>query len=195
MTPKSTDTKPPGPIIGTSDLLVGELSPYHHNPRRGNIDAIAESLQVNGQYRAIVVNIGTLTGRPMEVLAGNHTLAAAKQLGWKHITATTVDVDDLGAARIVAADNRTADLGGYDDEVLSSLLSEIADEAASLAGTGYTEDDLANLLDPGEPEDGDADIEQVPDQWGVVVECNTEQQQTRLLAKLMDEGYNVRALL
>lgn len=195
MPSKKPTTDPPTPITGTQDLLVGELSPYHRNPRRGNIDAIAESLQVNGQYRAIVVNVGTHTGRPLEVLAGNHTLAAAKQLGWSTITATTVDVDDLAAARIVAADNRTADLGGYDDQVLADLLSEIADEAASLAGTGYTEDDLANLLDPGELEYGDADIEHVPDQWGVVVECDTEQQQTRLLAKLMDEGYNVRALL
>lgn len=59
MTPKSTDTKPPGPIIGTSDLLVGELSPYHHNPRRGNIDAIAESLQVLRPWPSTSRNAGT----------------------------------------------------------------------------------------------------------------------------------------
>ena len=119
-------TDPPTPITGSADLLVGELSPYHRNPRRGNVDAIAESLQVNGQYRPVVVNVGTHTGRPLEVLAGNHTLAAAKQLGWKYITATTVDVDDLAAARIVAADNRTADLGDYDDQILVELLQQLA---------------------------------------------------------------------
>ena len=109
-------TEQTGPIIDTTTFAVSELRPFHKNPRRGNVEMIAESLQINGQYRAIVVNVGTHTGRPLEVLAGNHTLAAAKQLGWKQITATTVDVDDLAAARIVAADNRTADLGGYDDE-------------------------------------------------------------------------------
>ncbi|WP_233717036.1 hypothetical protein [Mycolicibacterium vinylchloridicum] len=44
------------------------------------MDAIAESLsQSYGQYRTIVVNKGTLTGRPNEVLAGDHTLMAASQ--------------------------------------------------------------------------------------------------------------------
>lgn len=146
MPSKKPTIDPPTPITGTQDLLVGELSPYHRNPRRGNIDAIAESLQVNGQYRAIVVNVGTHTGRPLEVLAGNHTLAAAKQLGWSTITATTVDVDDLAAARIVAADNRTADLGGYDDQVLADLLQQLADDDMGLDGTGYTDDALEALL-------------------------------------------------
>ena len=76
-----------------------ELNPYYRNPRHGDIDAIAQSLEVNGQYRPIVVNLGRKTGRPLEVLAGNHTLAAARRLGWDTITATTVDVDDQGAAR------------------------------------------------------------------------------------------------
>ncbi|MDX3097732.1 hypothetical protein PV417_24845 [Streptomyces sp. ME19-03-3] len=42
----------------------------HPNPRTGDVDAIAESLRVNGRYKAIVVNRGTHTGRPNEVLAG-----------------------------------------------------------------------------------------------------------------------------
>lgn len=120
-----------------------ELTTYHRNPRRGNIDAIAESLNTNGQYRAIVVNLGRKTGRPLEVLAGNHTLQAAIQLGWDTITATTIDVNDQEAARIVAADNRTADLGDYDNEELNALLRSLDD----LDGTGYTDDDLAALTD------------------------------------------------
>lgn len=122
---------------------VSELATYHRNPRRGDIDAIADSLEVNGQYRAIVVNLGRKTGRPLEVLAGNHTLKAARKLGWETITATTVDVDDKGAARIVAADNRTADLGDYDMSVLSDLLVDLEE----LDGTGYEADDLTEMLD------------------------------------------------
>lgn len=133
-----------------------ELAPYHRNPRRGDVDAIAASLRRNGQYRPIVVNLGTHTGRPLEVLAGNHTLAAARQLGWDRIAATTVDVDDHQAARIVAADNRTADLGGYDDDVLIGLLQELPD----LDGTGYEDADLDALLasmdTPSDDDWGDA---------------------------------------
>lgn len=119
-----------------------ELTPYHRNPRRGDVEAITRSLEINGQYRPIVVNLGTRTTRPLEVLAGNHTLAAAKALGWAQIDAVTVDVDDMEAARIVAADNRTADLGGYDNDLLIELLGELE----GLDGTGYTQDDIDSLL-------------------------------------------------
>ena len=135
---RKTTPDPERVIQGMTEFNVDELAGYHRNPRRGDVDAIARSLEVNGQYRPIVVNIGTHTGRPLEVLAGNHTLAGARQLGWPTIQATTVDVDDLAAARIVAADNRTADLGGYDDTILAELLQQLADDDMGLDGTGYT---------------------------------------------------------
>ncbi|WP_329317908.1 ParB N-terminal domain-containing protein [Streptomyces sp. NBC_01262] len=122
---------------------IGDLTPYYRNPRNGDLPSIAESLTVNGQYRAIVVNKGTHTGRHNEILAGNHTYAAAQQLGWEQIAVTWVDVDDDAAARIVIVDNRTNDLAGYDSVLLAEILSEIPD----LAGTGYDRESVDRLLD------------------------------------------------
>ncbi|MFI1100283.1 ParB N-terminal domain-containing protein [Streptomyces melanogenes] len=124
-------------------VLVGDLAPYHRNPRNGDIPSIAESLTVNGQYKAIVVNKGTHTGRANEILAGNHTYAAAQQLGWERIAATWVDVDEDAAKRIVVVDNRTSDLAGYD----SALLAEILEDLPDLGGTGYDQEALDALLD------------------------------------------------
>lgn len=121
---------------------VAELRTYVKNPRRHNIDAIKQSLTVNGQYRPIVVNAGTHTGRPYEVLAGNGTLTAARDLGWPTVDAVTVDVDEDQAARIVAADNRTSDLAEYDDRLLAELLGSLP----TLDGTGYEPGDLDELL-------------------------------------------------
>lgn len=123
---------------GSQRVAVADLSTVEGNPRRGQVEVIAESLRVNGQYRPIVVNAGTLTGRPLEVLAGNHTLLAARALGWDELDVWMVDVDGPAASRIVAADNRTADIGGYDNEALFDLLSALPD----LEGTGYTDVDL-----------------------------------------------------
>lgn len=120
---------------------TADLTTYHRNPRRGNVDRIAESLRVNGQYRTLCVNLGTHTGRPHEVLAGNHTLLAARQLGWDTIAVTYVDVDDDQAARIVVVDNRSAELADNDDELLAALLADLSD----LDGTGYTDDELGEL--------------------------------------------------
>ncbi|MFJ4413012.1 ParB/RepB/Spo0J family partition protein [Streptomyces sp. NPDC088925] len=122
---------------------LDDLTPYHRNPRTGDLDAITESLATNGQYRAIVANRGTFTARPNEILAGNHTWAAARGLGWDRIAVTFVDVDDQAAARIVIVDNRTSDLAGYD----TALLAEILEELPDLDGTGYDQDAVDDLLD------------------------------------------------
>lgn len=134
--------KPTAPALQVTMYPVGDLSLYYRNPRVGNVDAIADSLRHRGQYKPIVVNVGSLTGRPLEVLAGNHTLLAARALGWDGIQGVSVDVSDAEAAQIVAADNRIADLGGYDEAELAFVLQA----AGSLEGTGYVQDDLDALL-------------------------------------------------
>jgi len=128
------------PIPATLDALkvpVDGLTPYGANPRRGNVQVIVDSLSRHGQYRPIVVRAKTF-----EVLAGNHTLAAARELGWSEIAATFVECTDDEAARIVLVDNRSADLGEYDDSALLALLEGLE---VDLDGTGYVEQDLENL--------------------------------------------------
>jgi len=127
--------------LETTTTKIDTLTPHHRNPRRGNIDAIAQSLQRLGQYRPIVVNAGTHTGRTNEILAGNHTWEAAKKLGWNTIEAVTIDVDEDTANRILIVDNRSSDLGDYDTTDLLAVLEELPD----LDATGYTSDDLEAL--------------------------------------------------
>ena len=117
---------------------IKTLKPYPGNPRVGDLATIAASLETNGQYRPIVVRRGT-----NEVLAGNHTLLAAVELGWTEIAATFVDADDEQARRIVLVDNRANDLASYDDQALATLLQALHD----LAGTGWKQGDLDRLLD------------------------------------------------
>lgn len=122
---------------------IGDLTRYHRNPRRGDVNSVADSLFWHGQFKPIVVNRGTLTGRPSEILAGNHTWDAAVQRGWDQIAVTWIDVDDDDAAKIVIVDNRTSDLAGYDTELLADILSSLPD----LDGTGYDQDAVDDLLD------------------------------------------------
>ena len=127
---------------------LAELRPHPKNPRNGSTEVIAASLQVNGQYRPIIV------AREGVILAGNHTYAAALELGWSDLSAIHLDLDpeSSDAKRIMLADNRTADLGNYDDGLLLSLL----DELPELDGTGYLSDDLDALRHlVGEPLDLD----------------------------------------
>lgn len=180
---------------------ISELKQRKKNARRGDVSLIKESLEVNGQYRPIVVN--KKTG---EVLAGNHTLRAAKLLGWEKIAATYVEADEDQAARIVLIDNRANDVADYDDLLLSALLKEFGD----LAGTGYTEKDLNELLqslgseathegqtDPDDiPEEPETAITQTGDVWLMGehrLVCGDSTDQT-VIARLMD-GATAQLLL
>ncbi len=177
---------------------VGDLRTFHTNPKHGDVEAIAESLRINGQYRPIVVNRGTYTNRPMEVLAGNHTLMAHRLLcerhggeTWGEIDCWVIDVDDDQASRIVLADNRTADLGMYDNDILLELLGSLDDEIG-LDGTGYTEDYVNALL-------GGNEMQELPDdcmcpdapRFQVVVECKNIGEQQLLAEELRRDGYTV----
>jgi len=113
------------------------------------VGVIAASLRAHTQYRPITVNIGTHTGRTLEVLKGNHTLKAFRELvkkfpeeGWDQIKAFLVDVDDDQAAKIVLADNQTSAKGSYDNITLGSLLTDIGED---LTGLGYTRQDVDEL--------------------------------------------------
>lgn len=122
--------------VDTETVSINELKPYPRNPRRGDVEEIAKSLEINGQYKPIVAN-----RRDKAILAGNHTWRAARSLGWKTIAVSWVDVDDDEAARIVLADNRTSDMSIYDDSKLLELLQSLPD----LKGTGFTDVDIEQL--------------------------------------------------
>lgn len=134
-------TSPPSEGKTTTTALA-DLSLYPGNARQGDVDAIAESLLENTQYKPISANIGTHTGRPMEVLAGNHTVMAARQIGWDTILVHWVDVDDERAAKIVAADNQTGRLGGFDPIKLAELVDGFG---TNLKGTGFSSADVAAI--------------------------------------------------
>ncbi|HEV2773621.1 MAG TPA: ParB/RepB/Spo0J family partition protein [Thermoleophilaceae bacterium] len=71
-------------------MPIASLCPHPRNPRRGNLEAVKDSLRHHGQYRPVVAN-----RRTGEVLAGNHVLRAASELGFAEIAATFVDLESL----------------------------------------------------------------------------------------------------
>lgn len=115
---------------------INSLKEFDGNPRKGNVKELKESLTHNGQYKPIVVQKST-----QQIVAGNHLWKAAKELGWNEIAVVELDIDDAQAKKIVAADNRLADMGSYDEQALLDLLGEI-----DLAGTGYIPADVDDLL-------------------------------------------------
>jgi ParB-like chromosome segregation protein Spo0J len=120
---------------------VGELRPHPRNPNHGDVGAIYESIAKNGFFG--VVGYQMSTGY---ILFGNHRYEAALQAGATEIPAVGLDVADDEALRILLVDNRTARLATDDENVLAEVLQELAATRDGLGGTGFTGDDLDDLL-------------------------------------------------
>lgn len=146
--------------MSTSNILattvdtvpVDDITPYPGNARTNNLTTISESLAAHGQYRPLVVQRST-----GHILCGNHTHAAAIDLGWTYIAVQYLDVDDTQAKKILLVDNRASDTATYDDDLLAELLQSLPE----LDGTGFDPLDLDALVDAFTPPDLDDLADQV----------------------------------
>ena len=143
-------------VLGTEVVPVGSLTAHPDNPNRGDVKAIARSLDTFGQFRAILVDQNDV------VLAGHHVWAAAQKNKLATIRVERLDVDAEQAKAIMLADNRLAELGpGIDPQKLYEVLRDLT----TLEGTGYSTEDLAALeheLTPPVPKGDPDEAEPLP---------------------------------
>lgn len=131
------------PDLLTLAQPIDSLELLDGNPRIGDVDAVAASLRRFGQRKPIVARRSD-----RQIIAGNHTYKAACQLGWAEIAVVLVDDDDATAKAFALADNRTAELGGYDDANLAAMIAEVGEfDAALLADTGWSCEAVDRLLE------------------------------------------------
>jgi hypothetical protein len=177
------------PSLQTEWVPVDDLRPHPRNARNGDIDAIAESLRVNGQFRPIVV------AQDGTILAGNHTYMAAMSLGRTEIAAVRLPLhpDSPEAIRVLLADNHTADLGQYDDGLLVSLLRDLEEAEGGLYGTGYDSDDIVGLLDKIADDYDGSGGHPYGAVFMLIVTCQSEDEQTELIEEMTARGLTVRA--
>jgi site-specific DNA-methyltransferase (adenine-specific) len=129
-------------------VAIDTLQGLPGNPRKGDVDAVAESLKRFGQRKPIVARKDDGT-----IIAGNHTWQAAKKLGWKEIAVAYVGDDDTTAQAYALADNRTAELGSYDEQALKDLIDKVAAVDPDLVRTaGWSDDAVKELVDKIESE-------------------------------------------
>jgi DNA modification methylase len=113
------------PGLRSLAVRVAELTLMVGNPRAHpakNLEAIKAALQEYGQVETILVN---RRKQPWEVIHGNGRLQAALELGWTHVAANIVDVDDATAKAMSVVLNRTGELAEWDKDALDKLLREV----------------------------------------------------------------------
>jgi hypothetical protein len=140
-----------GALARPVESLREDPANVRRHPER-NLETIKASLVRFGQQKPIVVR------RDGVVVAGNGTLRAARDLGWKRIAAVTTDLVSTDATAYAIADNRTAELAAWDGPAVAALMRELAeDDAGIMDDLGFDEADLDALDAEGIDVEGDED--------------------------------------
>jgi site-specific DNA-methyltransferase (adenine-specific) len=134
-------------LVNIDDLDLDPRNARKHDAK--NLKAIADSLEQFGQRKPIVVWGKT-------VVAGNGTMAAARTLGWTEIEIVRVP-GDWSSDQVKAyalADNRSAELAAWDEQVLASQLLELqeAEFDIELLGFELPVEELAEVVEDEMPE-------------------------------------------
>ena len=162
------------------------------NYRNGDIEALMESITVNGFYGAVLVNYEGV------ILAGNHRYQALLGLGADSIPVLYADGDHQAGLRIAVADNRLSDMARNDPALLLDFLEQLRESEEGLLGTGYVQDDLEQLLlsiQPPPLPGGGGFGEGLATIFQVVIECESEADVREVLADALDRGWNAREVI
>ncbi len=154
-------------VVPIDQVVPDPANTRHHNEK--NLQAIIGSLRCYGQQKPIVARKATGV-----VIAGNGTLEAARALGWDRIAVVFTDLDDLSAAGYSIADNRTAELAGWDFDALAKMVKELQEHKVDLGALGWEQQELDTLLE-GMGGDGGEDGAEGEDEGGKSVEEGEEE--------------------
>jgi len=136
------------------DAELAGLVEFPGNPRVGDGGAVAESIDANGFYGAVLVQEST-----RRILAGHTRRRELMDAGASTGPVLWVEVDDATAKRILMGDNRTAELASWDPEAVLAMLTEMGADEESLRGSAFTVDDVAVLAAAFAADDGSRNYE------------------------------------
>lgn len=142
----SSKDKPSSVISDDKQYSLDKIKTDPRNPRTHdakNIHAITESLLKFGQHRPLVVQKSSNI-----ILIGNGMYQSMRNLGWKHAWVAFVNDTDAQAIARKIADNKTGELGNWDEDILSDLVGELSDLTNGNGSIpGFNSEELEALAD------------------------------------------------
>jgi len=147
----------------STDVLI----PYVNNSRTHSdkqVTEIASSIKEFGFTNPVLID------KENTIIAGHGRLLASKKLGLKEVP--TILLENLTEAQkkaYIIADNKLALNAGWDEELLSIELKELDELGYDTSLTGFSEDELSDILDKPISK-GLTDEDEVPEDVEPIVE-------------------------
>jgi len=167
---------------------IEKLRPYESNSRTHSstqIDKVMASMIEDGFTNPILVD------SKARILAGHGRLEAAKKLRLTEVPVVVLDhLSDEQKRAYVIADNKLAELAGWDNAILSSELKDLKDLDYDLDSIGFSDEELRLLTNDSDL--GYAEQKGALDKDHKIVE-NFLQNEFRIIVLCRDE--NIQAEL
>jgi DNA modification methylase len=136
---------------------IDRLIAYARNARThsdAQVAQIAASIAEFGFNNPILVDSNA------GIIAGHGRLLAARKLKLDHVPVIVLDhLSETQKRAYILADNKLAELAGWDEEILRGELEDLRDADLKLEMLGFSEDELRVLLAEAEPGAGSAEGE------------------------------------
>jgi len=140
---------------------LDRLVPYDRNPRTHSEEQIA-------QIAASIVEFGFLNPILVDtangIIAGHGRLQAARKLALSVVPVVVLDhLIEAQKRAYVIADNKLALNAGWDDNLLRDELEALESDGFDVNLTGFSDEELADLLESDEDAAGNTDDDAVPE--------------------------------
>jgi hypothetical protein len=173
------------------EVLLTDLKPAPQNANRmepARFEHLRQALERDGFLQPVLVR---RDGAQYEIVDGHHRVEAARALGLASVPAVITDVDANTAARLAIAMNRLR--GDLDLTTVGQVFADLIDAGVDpllLEGTGFTKDELNDLLEMAEQDADDVmtsitppDTEASPTSGTFVLEVEFDAQADLVRAK------------
>lgn len=192
---KEASFAPPAPPAWPATQVevwkLDKIKPYPNNARTHppeQINLLAQLMLKRGVDQPIVVDEDGV------ILKGHGRLLAAQKAGLEEFpVAIHRGLSDIDKRAVRIEDNQVALLSGWDTELLRLELSDLKLEAYDMPLLGFGQSQLVQFMTNPLAPNVLPQLEGL--KFAVIVECESETQQTMRLEQLTEMGFSCRALI
>lgn len=135
------------------------LAVWTDNPR-DNDHAVPELMKVIKRFGFGSPIVALPNG---EIIAGHTRLKAALELRMPEVPVRFMDLDRDEAHLMALADNRVGEIADWNDDLLGDVLLEMETKGVDIAGIGWDEGELADIMAKNDPLAMDGSEDEVPE--------------------------------
>jgi ParB-like chromosome segregation protein Spo0J len=124
-------------------VSIDSLIEWDKNPRMNDqaVDRLAKIIEHDGFTNPILARM-----EDNRIIAGHTRIKAARQINLKTVPVLFLDVTEEQANAIAISDNKTSEWASWDDGLLGDLLAELDESGYNLEYTGFSEQEIDQLM-------------------------------------------------